>query len=247
MERFSTLNKVRLGIITLGIFILTACAPTFIEKTSETMSQGAYATQAALVAGDFPKAESFNASLLKIIPAPKNPIVVHPIIVKGIQYTLVGQDLSSTTVVFVGSPEYEALVKGGVINDKDEKDYEKSAEEQAINNKNNQDALIAHDKKVTDELSAWHKSWLFDLWLLWQSRWFIVGACVLGFIAICVFAPEALPVVGTILGRIFSFAMSVFETILSFIEGLMPAKTTVSITPPPLPSTTINPTTTTTK
>lgn len=71
------MNILKMSILFL-IFplFLSGCATKYVEKTSETMSQTAYAIHDSAQIGRYDLLDGYTENLIKLVPPPKKKIVI---------------------------------------------------------------------------------------------------------------------------------------------------------------------------
>jgi hypothetical protein len=216
------------------ILFLTACASTVVEKTSETMSRGVYATGAALQVGNFPAAAQFNAGVEALTPKPKKFISVPPLTLDGNPVVLLQEEFKNDKLVFVGSSDYTALQKNKQFDDELNQATQyvtKESPAQAAVNTASTNAVILENSSLKQQLLDWHKSIFFKAYVFCQSAFWLTVVVAIGLVVACVAFPAIMPVVGTVLGTIFRVAVSLFGDIVSG-AGWLAGKLTKSSTTP---------------
>lgn len=67
-------------LISFVVFSLVGCQTTrYIERTSQPLSQTTWATFDSIENGRIDLAEYYSSQTLKLVPAPKNRIVINPV------------------------------------------------------------------------------------------------------------------------------------------------------------------------
>jgi hypothetical protein len=210
--------------ITLG---LTSCDPNnpiVIEKYSEIVSQGVYATADALIAGRPDEAESYIINLEKIIPIPKNRIKFTPVIYQGIHYVIVNDRETGAQLCVVNSKEFNLLLKAKAINSVEQKaatDFSKQAAAQALADKKNIDALIAANASLKNQLADkdktianYQKTIFYKAYIFYETSLWIIPIGIVGLIVLCCFVPAAIPIVGNLFGVVFGIISKIVSGIL---------------------------------
>ena len=142
----------------LTLLLLSGCnTPRYIEKYSEPLKQAAYANNDSLVQARVDLAWHYSNELTKIIPPPKNRIVIKPLyapktvtsgntktvsVPKGKRLLIVPDEYKNDKVVVVDSAEYNAL--------KQDREVKKqlASEIEALKK---QDNIIADQKNLDDK------------------------------------------------------------------------------------------------
>ena len=57
-------------------FLFSGCITRYVEKTSETMSQTAYAIRDSAQVGRYDLLDGYSENLLKLVPPPKQKIII---------------------------------------------------------------------------------------------------------------------------------------------------------------------------
>ena len=228
-----------LAVSSLG---LSGCNPDSIvvEKYSETVSQGLYASGDALLHGRIDLAELYILNLEKIIPVPKGRISITPVIYNGVHYVVLNDREKNSKVIIVGDDDFNNLLKLKVIVKEQQAaadKFQQQAEDQvkkdvealnAVVIQNNE--LKAGDVLKDKEIAEYHasleyrvKAWIHGFWLF--SLFGIPSALVIGGV-LCFFFPPMIPFFGEVLGSIFGIASRIFGAIFGGLFSLLSWVTT---------------------
>jgi hypothetical protein len=226
-----------------SLVFLTGCDNKIvIEKYSETLEQGVYAVADSLTNGRVDLAESYINNVEKIVPVPKNRILITPVIKDGIRYIVINDREKNSKVIIVGSKDFNDLLKLKVINQSQQdqaNQFAQQASEQAKKDADALNQLVVENKKLNDEIvqqdkiiQEYHNSLEYKVKSF--IHWIVIGSFFgipflgIALVALCIFFPPAIPVVLQIFGAVTGVIWNILKTIgillndgLSLISSLL--------------------------
>lgn len=149
----------RKWLLIIGGVFLVSCAPDYLEKNSEALSQGVYATSDSIKVNRFDLAKKYSDQITKLVTPPKKKIKIDAIVSKDgkNKYVILPKD-SDGQVIVVGSKEYDNLIKSKDIAKKlaievsNLDKFNKSVEEQLRKEKDITNKLILDNQNLKVEV-----------------------------------------------------------------------------------------------
>ena len=195
----------------LTLFFLVLClalggCKTVAQKRSEAISIGVHSVNKSLKANRLDLAFKYSNELIKIVPVPKKPIDIKPVIKKDSK--------GVTTRFVVLPPNFDLDIRPLVI---DSPDFVKlTLEDPAIKKQLESDNKAAgkFEAKVDDAFRATVKD--ADSLPPKKFPWLGVfsGLGIVGTIALCVFVPAFIPVILTLVRTVGGFVADLFSYIM---------------------------------
>jgi hypothetical protein len=224
-----------LSALLCSTFFLTGCDDNFVEKTSEALSRGVYAVVDALEAGRIDLATQYSQNLLELVPAPKHRITITPVIDKnGVKYVILGDNLKGTTVIVVGTAQFNQLLKDKVILQKqsdEAKVFADEAKAQAEHNQEVTNKILQENIDLKKEMATYKATIFYKMYVFFTTGWYFwLGGSIIGFGLLCYFCPEMIPtiisviettltIIGYVIGFLFKLAFEWLSGMFSFVGG----------------------------
>lgn len=216
-----------LAICLLSLSLLGCDGTEFVEKQSETASEGAYGVPVAINNGRIDQADSISKNLQTLYSPPKTPIVSNPVIdpKTGLPTVILPARLSGKVFV-IGSIEYQDLLKNKQVAEqlaKDNKDltnYKVEAEKQKVYNQGVLNDLLVKYNALKAQLDKYKASLFYKAYIICHSLIYIIPISIVAIIALVIFCPAiGVPLI-TLLGTIWGLILNVFNAIVSGISFL---------------------------
>jgi hypothetical protein len=232
----------KLNYLTLSIFLLlgsiiqTGCETTrYEEQQTPQLTSDVARLNSAYDSGRVDVIGNVAHSMQAYIKTPTKPVnvssiknyVVLPEIYRGKEYILYNDLMQQKDVV-------TQLQKDEQVNQQELS----NAQSQLVKDKQVQDGLIKQNQQYVDQINHWKASWFYKAYVFYHSLWtlwIIIPVIAAGLIALCVFAPPAVPIATSILSEFFSllgtFIGWIIQLALKVIRSMFSVASTTSTTP----------------